>query len=49
MENAPAALKKLDKNGDSRLTEDEYRPAFRPGQGFRIKTGKQPASSGNSC
>ncbi len=25
--NAVAALKKLDKNGDGRLTEDEYRPA----------------------
>ena len=26
--NAPAALKKLDRNGDGRLTEDEVRPAF---------------------
>ena len=25
--NASAALKKLDKNGDGKLTEDEYRPA----------------------
>lgn len=24
--NAPAALKKLDKNGDGKLTADEYRP-----------------------
>ncbi len=31
--NAVAALKKLDKNGDGVLTEDEYRPA-RPGGGF---------------
>lgn len=31
--NAVAALKKLDKNGDGRITEDEYRP-MRPGGGF---------------
>lgn len=35
--NAPAALKKLDRNGDGKLTEDEARPAFGgrggPGQG----------------
>ncbi len=31
--NAVAALKKLDKNGDGRITEDEYRP-MRPGAGF---------------
>ena len=31
--NAVAALKKLDKNGDGKLTEDEYRPA-RPAGGF---------------
>ena len=31
--NAVAALKKLDKNGDGKLTEDEYRP-MRPGGGF---------------
>ena len=28
MANAPAALKKLDRNGDGQLTEDEVRPAF---------------------
>lgn len=28
---APVSLKKLDKNGDGRLTEDELRPAFGPG------------------
>ena len=28
MENAPAALKKLDRNGDGRITEDEVLPAF---------------------
>ncbi len=32
--NAVAALKKLDKNGDGRLTEDEYRPARPMGGGF---------------
>lgn len=35
--NAPAALKKLDRNGDGKITEDEARPAFGgrggPGQG----------------
>lgn len=30
--NAPAALKKLDKNGDGKLTADELRPAFREGE-----------------
>ncbi len=28
--NAPASLKKLDKNGDGKLTQDELRPARRP-------------------
>ena len=28
IKNAPAALKKLDKNGDGKLTEDEVRPNF---------------------
>ena len=28
--NAPAALKKLDKNGDGKLTPDELRPQHRP-------------------
>lgn len=32
--NAVVALKKLDKNGDGRLTEDEYRPARPSGGGF---------------
>ena len=31
--NAPAALKKLDKNGDDKLTEDEVRPNFGGGRG----------------
>ena len=31
--NAPVALKKLDKNGDGKLTEDELRPNFGRGQG----------------
>jgi Ca2+-binding EF-hand superfamily protein len=35
--NAPAALQKLDRNGDGKITEDEARPAFGgrggPGQG----------------
>ena len=30
IKNAPAALKKLDKNGDGKLTEDEVRPNFPP-------------------
>ena len=35
--NAPAALKKLDKNGDGKLTPDELRPP-RP-EGFRGRPG----------
>jgi hypothetical protein len=31
--NAPAALRKLDKNGDGKLTRDELRPANRNGGG----------------
>ena len=31
--NAPAALRKLDKNGDGKLTRDELRPANRNGNG----------------
>ncbi len=34
LSNAAAALKRLDKNGDGRLTEDEYRPARPGGSGF---------------
>lgn len=48
--NAPAALKKLDKNGDGRLTDDEYRPA-RPqggGQGGQGGKGGAPGSKGGA-
>jgi hypothetical protein len=31
--NAPAALRKLDKNGDGKLTREELRPGNRQGQG----------------
>lgn len=31
--NAPAALRKLDKNGDGKLTREELRPGNREGQG----------------
>ena len=31
--NASVALKKLDKNGDGKITEDEVRPAMGPGRG----------------
>jgi hypothetical protein len=30
IKNAPVALRKLDKNGDGKLTEDEVRPNFPP-------------------
>ena len=46
--NAVAALKKLDKNGDGKLTEDEYRPA-RPqggGQGGQGGFGGQRGAPG---
>jgi len=33
LDNAAAALKKLDKNGDGKLTEDELRPNFEGGRG----------------
>jgi hypothetical protein len=33
IDNAPAALRKLDKNGDGKLTMDELRPQRRPGSG----------------
>ena len=36
---APAALKKLDKNGDGRLSPDEYRPP-RPDDGATVSPGK---------
>ncbi len=35
--NAPAALRKLDKNGDGKLTRDELRPANRNGGGKKGK------------
>ena len=31
--NAPAALRKLDKNGDGKLTSEEYRPPMPPRKG----------------
>jgi Ca2+-binding EF-hand superfamily protein len=44
--NAPAALKKLDRNGDGKLTEDELRPALGgrggPGEGPRGQGGANP-------
>ncbi|MDX2031585.1 MAG: hypothetical protein SF339_12995 [Blastocatellia bacterium] len=33
IENAPAALRKLDRNGDGQLTEEEVRPGPGPGEG----------------
>ena len=33
IQNAPAALRRLDKNGDGQLTQDELRPAFPGGRG----------------
>ena len=39
--NAPAALRKLDKNGDGKLTPDEYRPP-RPGGDGREGPGGDP-------
>jgi hypothetical protein len=44
--NAPAALKKLDKNGDGQLTRDELmppRPLFGPGKGGPDEDRKPPA------
>jgi hypothetical protein len=46
---APAALKKLDKNGDGKLTEDEYRPMRPQGggpDGGRGSGPKPPGSEG---
>jgi Ca2+-binding EF-hand superfamily protein len=34
IDNAPAALRTLDKNNDGKLTQDEVRPNFGPGRGF---------------
>jgi len=39
--NAPAALRKLDKNGDGKLTRDELRPANRNGGGGQKKKNAQ--------
>jgi hypothetical protein len=39
--NAPAALRKLDKNGDGKLTRDELRPANRNGGGGGGKKAKK--------
>jgi hypothetical protein len=39
--NAPAALRKLDKNGDGKLTRDELRPANRNGGGGGGKKGNK--------
>lgn len=46
--NAPAALRKLDKNGDGQLTEDELRPNFPPGGpgGFGEREGRGPGGRG---
>ena len=42
--NAPASLKKLDKNGDGKLTEDELRPPARPGdRGGDFRPGRNGA------
>src|SRR5438270_9234365 len=42
---APTALKKLDKNGDGKLTEDEFRPARLP-QGGPGQGGPQGGPQG---
>jgi hypothetical protein len=42
--NAVAALKKLDKNGDGKLTADEYRPSRPPG----MAPGQGPGQGGPS-
>lgn len=49
MKAAPGALKKLDKNGDGKLTEDEVRPEFggREGRGPEGR-GEAPAAGGAS-
>jgi hypothetical protein len=48
--NAPAALRKLDKNGDGKLTREELRPAGRGenGQGGRRRNGSSGSSSTSS-
>lgn len=56
IDNAAAALKKLDKNGDGKLTEEELRPNFpggrggpgggRPGEGGRGGEGRGPGGEG---
>lgn len=44
--NATAALKTLDKNGDGKLTEEELRPNFPGGQGGRGGRGGRPGGQG---
>jgi hypothetical protein len=44
--NAPAALAKLDKNGDGQLTAEELRPPGGPG-GKKDGKGKKPQGGGN--
>ncbi|HLP76336.1 MAG TPA: hypothetical protein VK327_05395 [Candidatus Paceibacterota bacterium] len=51
IDNAPAALRKLDKNGDGKLTQDELRPprqAGGPGNGLRNgpRNGHRPPRDG---
>jgi hypothetical protein len=41
--NAPVALKKLDKNGDGKLTADEYRPPHPPRQDGQVPGAQGPA------
>lgn len=41
IDNAPAALRTLDKNHDGKLTEDEVRPNFGPGRGFNPRRPEQ--------
>ncbi len=42
IDNAPAALRTLDKNGDGKLTPDEVRPPHPQGRGFRHGAGGPP-------
>ena len=45
--NASAALLKLDKNGDGKLTKDELMPpGLRPGEGFGVPPGPPPDGDG---
>jgi hypothetical protein len=40
---ASASLKKLDKNGDGKITVDELRPEGSRGQGGRFAPGREPS------